>query len=83
MRELAEDVGDDRVLDQLASGAQPEAAALVGRFSPRTRVVEGDVVEVSVRPAGAALLRSARRGSRSETTQTRGEDGRGSSPALE
>lgn len=48
MRELAEDVGDDRVLDQLASGAQPEAAALVGRFSPLTRVIEGDVVEVSV-----------------------------------
>ena len=48
MRELAEDVGDDRMLDQLASGVQPEAAALVGRFSPRTRVVEGDVVEVSV-----------------------------------
>ncbi len=49
MRELAEDVGDDRVLDQLASGVQPQAAALVGRFSPQTRVVEGDVVEVSVR----------------------------------
>ena len=49
MRELAEDVGDDRVLDQLASGAQPEAAALVGRFSPQTRVIEGAVAEVSVR----------------------------------
>ena len=49
MRELAEDVGDDRMLDQLASGVQPEAAALVGRFSPSTRAVEGDVVEVSVR----------------------------------
>ena len=48
MRELAEDVGDDRMLDQLASGVQPAAAALVGRFSPRTRVVEGDDVEVSV-----------------------------------
>ncbi len=48
MRELAEDVGDDRMLDQLASGVQPAAAALVGRFSPRTRVVEGDVIEVSV-----------------------------------
>ncbi len=48
MRELAEDVGDDRVLDQLASGVQPTAAPLVGRFSPRTRVVEGDVVDVSI-----------------------------------
>ena len=49
MRELAEDVGDDRMLDQLASGVQPSAAELVGRFSPSTRVVEGDVVQVSVR----------------------------------
>jgi multiple sugar transport system ATP-binding protein len=48
MRELAEDVGDDRVVEQLAGGAQPASATLVGRFSPRTRVVEGDVVEVSV-----------------------------------
>jgi len=49
MRELAEDVGDDRMLDQLASGVQPEAAALVGRFSPSTGAVEGDIVEVTVR----------------------------------
>ena len=48
MRELAEDVGDDRMLDQLASGVQPVAAALVGRFSPSTHVVEGDIIEVSV-----------------------------------
>ena len=49
MRELAEDVGDDR-------GAKPDSqpghrrpsAALVGRFSPRTNVVEGDTVEVSI-----------------------------------
>jgi multiple sugar transport system ATP-binding protein len=43
VRELAADVGDDRVLSQDAADA-----ALVGRFSPRTRVVEGDSVEVSV-----------------------------------
>ena len=49
MRELAEDVGDDRMLDQLASGVQPSAAELVGRFSRSTRVVEGDVVQVWVR----------------------------------
>jgi multiple sugar transport system ATP-binding protein len=48
MRELAEDVGDDRVVEQLAGGAQPSSATLVGRFSPRTQVVEGDAVEVSV-----------------------------------
>ena len=43
VRELAEDVGDDRLRSQDAA-----AATLVGRFSPRTRVVEGDGVEVSV-----------------------------------
>ena len=48
MRELAEDVGDDRIVGQLAGGEQPASATLVGRFSPRTRVVEGDVVQVSV-----------------------------------
>jgi len=48
MRELAEDVGDDRVVGQLAGGEQPTSAVLVGRFSPRTRVVEGDTVDVAV-----------------------------------
>jgi multiple sugar transport system ATP-binding protein len=48
VRELAEDVGDDRVVGQLSGGEQPASATLVGRFSPRTGVVEGDVVEVSV-----------------------------------
>jgi multiple sugar transport system ATP-binding protein len=48
MRELAEDVGDDRMLDQLTSGVQAVAAPLVGRFSPRTHVVEGDTVDVSI-----------------------------------
>jgi multiple sugar transport system ATP-binding protein len=51
MRELAEDVGDDRVVGRIAAGA-PEAATLVGRFSPRTRVVEGDAVEVALDRAG-------------------------------
>ena len=48
MRELAEDVGDDRVVGQLAGGKQPSSATLVGRFSPRTQVVEGDAVEVAI-----------------------------------
>jgi multiple sugar transport system ATP-binding protein len=48
VRELAEDVGDDRAVGQLAAGAQPDEASLVGRFSPRTRVREGEAVEVSV-----------------------------------
>jgi multiple sugar transport system ATP-binding protein len=37
--ELAEDVGDDRAA---------ERATLVGRFSPKTRVREGDTIEVAV-----------------------------------
>ena len=65
--------GDDRVLDQLASGAQPEAAALVGRFSPRTRVLEGDVVEV-VDPSDARSTSSiCGRGSRSAATSAPGD----------
>ena len=47
VRELAEDVGDDRALEQLAEGV-PARADLVGRFSPQTRVREGDSIEVAV-----------------------------------
>jgi multiple sugar transport system ATP-binding protein len=49
MRELAEDIGDDRVVGQLAAGTSQDAK-LVGRFSPRTKSAEGDAVEVSVDP---------------------------------
>jgi multiple sugar transport system ATP-binding protein len=42
MRELAEDMGEDRPV-----GAQ---AALVGRFSPRTRVAHSDDIEVAADP---------------------------------
>ncbi len=48
MRDLAEDVGDDRAIRRAEAVAGPPLAALVGRFSPKTRVVEGDVVEVAV-----------------------------------
>ena len=48
VRELAEDVGDDRALDQLAAGLRPDNATLVGRFSPRTRVREGEAAEVVI-----------------------------------
>ena len=41
-RELAADAGDDRVADA------DRPARLVGRFSPRTRVLEGDEIEVAV-----------------------------------
>jgi multiple sugar transport system ATP-binding protein len=46
VRELAEDVGDDRALEQLGSGSPP--ATLVGRFSPTTRIREGDQLEAAV-----------------------------------
>jgi multiple sugar transport system ATP-binding protein len=39
LRELAEDMGDDRAA---------ERATLVGRFSPKTRVHEGDAIEVAI-----------------------------------
>jgi multiple sugar transport system ATP-binding protein len=39
LRELAEDAGDDRAA---------ERATLVGRFSPKTRVRQGDTVSVAV-----------------------------------
>jgi multiple sugar transport system ATP-binding protein len=47
VRELAEDVGDDRALEQLTGGT-PAEAQLVGRFSPQTRIREGDAIEVAV-----------------------------------
>jgi len=46
LRELAEDVGDDRA-GQLG-GARPDSAQLVGRFSPESRVREGDEIEVAI-----------------------------------
>ena len=45
VRELAEDVGDDRV-DQLVEAPPPEAT-LVGRFHPRMAAVAGDTIEVA------------------------------------
>ena len=47
VRELAEDVGDDRLLDQLTAGAPPKTR-LVGRFDPQTKIREGDTIEVAV-----------------------------------
>jgi multiple sugar transport system ATP-binding protein len=49
VRQLAEDVGDDRMLDHLAEGA-PAQTTLVGRFSPHTKIREGDAIEVAVDP---------------------------------
>ena len=64
VRELAEDVGDDRALEQLAEGV-PARADLVGRFSPHTRVREGDSIEVAV-DARASTSSTLNRVSRSD-----------------
>jgi multiple sugar transport system ATP-binding protein len=47
VRELAEDVGDDRVREPLVSDGQ-QVAKLVGRFGPRTTANSGDTIDVSV-----------------------------------
>jgi multiple sugar transport system ATP-binding protein len=47
MRELAEDVGDDRVVEKFDRETQQEAT-LVGRFSPRTTADAGQTIDVSV-----------------------------------
>jgi multiple sugar transport system ATP-binding protein len=47
VRELAEDVGDDRLLDNLTTEA-PAKTRLVGRFDPQTRIREGDTIEVAI-----------------------------------
>ena len=44
VRELAEDVGDERAVEQSAG----DTATLVGRFGARSRVRPGQDVEVSV-----------------------------------
>jgi len=45
VRELAEDAGDDRVIDHLGSLGR---TTLVGRFSPQSRVREGDTIDVAI-----------------------------------
>jgi multiple sugar transport system ATP-binding protein len=49
VRELAEDIGDDRALEQLSEKGLPQTT-LVGRFSPHSRIREGDAIEVAVDP---------------------------------
>jgi multiple sugar transport system ATP-binding protein len=48
--ELAEDVGDDRAMQQLEEGDMPSQTTLVGRFGARSKVKEGDSIEVAVDP---------------------------------
>ncbi len=47
MRDLAEDVGDDRVVAKLA-GTAAQDVTIVGRFSPHTKASQGDEVDVWV-----------------------------------
>jgi multiple sugar transport system ATP-binding protein len=47
VRELAHDIGDERAIAQLAEGAS-ESASLVGRFGARSRVRQGQDVDVAV-----------------------------------
>jgi multiple sugar transport system ATP-binding protein len=49
-RELAEDMGDERAVDDLESGARE--SEVVGRFGARTRIKPGDTVEVAVDTRG-------------------------------
>jgi multiple sugar transport system ATP-binding protein len=50
-RELAEDVGDERAVEELEGGAAKESE-VVGRFGARTRIKPGDNVEVAVDTRG-------------------------------
>jgi multiple sugar transport system ATP-binding protein len=47
VRELAQDVGDDRVVQKIEEQATP-GATLVGRFGARSRVKVGELIEMAV-----------------------------------
>jgi multiple sugar transport system ATP-binding protein len=47
VRELAQDVGDERAVQELAEGG-PGRTTMVGRFGARSRVREGETAEVAV-----------------------------------
>jgi multiple sugar transport system ATP-binding protein len=47
VRELAQDVGDERAVGELDAGA-PEETTIVGRFNARSRVKPGDTAEIAV-----------------------------------
>ena len=47
VRELAQDVGDERAVQQLDEAA-PATATLVGRFGARSRVRMGENIDVAV-----------------------------------
>ena len=47
VRELAQDIGDERAMQEIATGG-PDTASLVGRFGARSRVRLDQDVEVAV-----------------------------------
>ena len=47
VRELAQDVGDERAVEELAQGGA-DSADLVGRFGARSRVKPGATIEIAV-----------------------------------
>jgi multiple sugar transport system ATP-binding protein len=47
VRELAQDVGDERTVQQLEAD-MPASTTVVGRFGPRSRVRQGDQIEAAV-----------------------------------
>jgi len=47
VRELAQDVGDERAVDELEAG-NPAETTIVGRFNARSRIGVGDVAQVAV-----------------------------------
>jgi multiple sugar transport system ATP-binding protein len=48
VRELAQDIGDERAVADLAAGGAEDTAAMVGRFGARSRVRQGDTAEIVV-----------------------------------
>ena len=51
VKELALDVGDERAVSQAAEGSK-QHTTMVGRFDPRSKVKEGETVEVAVDTRG-------------------------------
>ena len=47
VRELAQDIGDERVVEEAAEGTK-EQTTMVGRFGARSKVKEGETAEVAV-----------------------------------
>jgi multiple sugar transport system ATP-binding protein len=48
VRELAQDVGDERAVSEMDDGDQGNQSTFVGRFGARSRVREGETAEVAV-----------------------------------